>query len=212
MVGYIPNKRQILVCDDVSINSFADPRMFLYDLVSRSWVTANNDNYRHLDRVKTNFVNDWRGDLVFSHTAGATLKWEDTSSETSNLLIKTKDIDFGEPGVRKKVYKVYLAYKGNGESVDVQYAINGDIDTTYPFYRTTADGSSDKTNSDTTPLLHSDRDDWVLAELKPVTSSDANNIYSFQLVFNGSALYQASGAQQFEINDISIVYRLKGVR
>jgi len=52
----------------------------------------------------------------------------------------------------------------------------------------------------------------VLAELKPVTSSDANNIYSFQLVFNGSALYQASGAQQFEINDISIVYRLKGVR
>jgi hypothetical protein len=45
-----------------------------------------------------------------------------------------------------------------------------------------------------------------VAVLKPGTASQAKNIYSFQIVFGGTA-----GAT-FEINDISVVYRLKGTR
>ena len=86
----------------------------------------------------------------------------------------------------------------------MQYAFNGDTNTVNPFYRTTADGSSDGSNSDTTPLLDSNTDDWILAELKPVSS--INNVYSFHLELGGNA-----GAD-FEINDISIVYRLKGIK
>ena len=121
-----------------------------------------------------------------------------------SISIKTKDIDFGEPSVRKKIYKVYVSYKGDGDSVTVQYAVNGDTDAVAPFYRTTADGSSDKTNSDTTPLLNSNVDDWIKAELKPVSS--VNNINSFQLIFGGTA------ETDFEINDISIVYRVKNIK
>jgi hypothetical protein len=53
-------------------------------------------------------------------------------------------------------------------------------------------------------LLDVGTDDWVLAELKPTSS--INNVYSFQLQFSGTA------ASDFEINDISIVFRLKNVR
>ena len=47
---------------------------------------------------------------------------------------------------------------------------------------------------------------WHLAELKPGTSSQANNIYSFQLVLDGTS------AADFEINDVSIVYRSKNIK
>jgi hypothetical protein len=206
MVGYIPRKRQIIVYDDITTNGFADPRMYLYDLVTRSWTKGATLPAKKIDFIKTNFVNDWNGDLIYTHTAGDVLKWVDNSRGTTAVSLKTKDIDFGEPGVRKKVYKVYISYQGNAPNLDVQYAVNGDTDTTYPFYRTNSDGSSDKTNSDDTPLTNVGTDDWVLAELKPVVSSQANNIYSFQLVFDGGM------TSDVKINDITIVYRLKGIR
>ena len=144
------------------------------------------------------------GDTVSPRgTSTLTRKWQDSSvAQTINL--KTKDFDLGSPGIRKKVYKAYVSYKGDGTGVTIAYATNGDTDTTAPFYRITSDGSSDGTNSDTTPLLDVGTDDWVLAELKPVSS--IKNVYSFQLIFDGTA------AEDFEINDISIVYRLKNIK
>ena len=46
--------------------------------------------------------------------------------------------------------------------------------------------------------------DYYTAVLKPATSSEANNIYSFQLKLSGSTV-----PADFEINDISIVYKTK---
>jgi hypothetical protein len=50
--------------------------------------------------------------------------------------------------------------------------------------------------------------DYYVAELKPTTSSEANNVYSFQLKF------EADGEvpKGFEIGDISIIYRIKNVK
>ena len=137
-------------------------------------------------------------------TSTLTRKWQDSSvAQTINL--KTKDFDFGSPGISKKIYKAYVSYKGNGTGVTIAYATNGDTDTTAPFYRITADGSSDSDNiTDTTPLLDVGTDDWVPAELKPVSS--INNVRSFQLQFSGTA------AADFEINDISVVFRSKAIK
>ena len=96
---------------------------------------------------------------------------------------------------KKNVYKVYVSYKGDGDSVDVKYSVDGDTDTLKQF------------NSDDTPL--SDIDDltkWTVAELTPSTASQAKNIYSFQLHLDGNC------NSDFEINDITICYRLKGRR
>jgi hypothetical protein len=205
MVGYLPKKRQLIIFDDITNTSTADPRMYIYDMATQSWTKgAQDSSTRNIDVAKTNFVTDWDGDLLYAHTNGTLLKWDDTSDATDTISFKTKDVDFGQPGVRKKVYKVYISYKGDGSSVNIQYATNGDNDTTAPFYRTQADGSTDGSNSDTTPLLNVGTDDWVPGELKPVSS--ISNIYSFQLIFDGTA------AADFEINDISIVYRMKGIR
>jgi hypothetical protein len=203
MIGYVPKKRQLIVVDDITTaDGTNDGECYIYDLVTQSWVQGSAATFD--DQKKTNFVTDWSGDLVHAHTNGTVLKWKDTSTASTAFGLNTKDIDFGQPSQRKKIYKAYVSYKGDGDSVTVQYAVNGDTDTVAPFYRTTADGSSDKSNSDTTPLLDSDTDDWISAELRPVSS--INNVKSFQLQFGGTA------EADFEINDISIVYRLKNIK
>ena len=61
--------------------------------------------------------------------------------------------------------------------------------------------------TDSTTPFHSStvgKDDWVKAELKP--SAAINNVNSIQIVFAGTA------ATDFEINDISIVYRVKHIK
>jgi len=202
MIGYIPKKRQIVVVKDSTATSVGD--CFLYDMVTRSWVQGNskfNDS-----ALKTNFITDWNNDLVYGHTNGTIVKWDPAADSTATFAFSTKDIDFGLPAVRKKIYRARVSYKGDGTGVNLQYSVNGDNDTVNPFYRTTADGSTDNTNSDTTPLLNVGTDDWVLAELKPVSGGTANNVYSFQLVFTGTP------AADFEINDISIVYRAKSIK
>ena len=52
----------------------------------------------------------------------------------------------------------------------------------------------------------SDVTQWHHAELKPAVSSDATNIFSFQVHMTGTA-----GAT-FEINDLSVVFRVKNVK
>ena len=61
-----------------------------------------------------------------------------------------------------------------------------------------------KKNGKVSTLLDVGTDDWVSAELKPVSS--INNVYSFQLIFGGTA------PADFEINDISIIYRMKSIK
>jgi len=201
MVGYFPQKRQIFVVD--SRGAGGAGACYIYDMVTASWVRGFNATFA--DAVKSNFINDWNGDLVHI-TAASPKEWSDTSAITANINFKTKDIDFGHPSVRKKIYKVYVSYKGDGDSVTIAYSTNGDTDTvSTSFYITNADGSSTGAGATNTPLLDDDdTTEWINAELKPATS--INNVYSFQLHFGGTA------GSDFEINDISIVYRIKSVK
>jgi len=193
MIGYLPKKRQLLIVDDNS--STGSGNIFLYDLVTRSWIEGYNGTIT--SAALTNFVVDWNNDLIWSETSdtGSFKKWSDASEQSGYVEISTKDLDFGQPGQKKNVYKVYLSYKGDGDSVDVKYSVDGDTDTLKQF------------NSDDTPL--SDIDDltkWTVVELTPSTASEAKNIYSFQLHLDGNC------NSDFEINDITICYRLKGKR
>ena len=202
LIGYIPKERQIIILK--SAGSEAVGNIFLFDIVQNSWVEGDT---KFTDSViQSNLIVDYNQDLVHAHTSdtGTILKWSPDPKESDTFAVKTKDIDFGQPSVRKKIYKVYVSYKGDGRTVDIQYSINGDNSATAPFYRTLANGSSNKTNSDTTPLLNVGTDDWVLAELRPVSS--INNVYSFQLIFDGTSV------ASFEINDISIIYRNKNIK
>ena len=106
-------------------------------------------------------------------------------------------MDFGNPSRRKKVYKVYVTYTASADTnVTVTGYING-----RPSSDTDQDVNMDS-NLTTTSGIQS------TLELKPTsaTKSLVNNVYSFQLKFDGDASYD------FEINDISIVYGIKNVK
>jgi hypothetical protein len=197
MIGYLPKKRQLIVVDDITTNG--DGSTFLYDMVTQSWVKGTIGTFP--DQNKTNFVTDWNGDLVYVHSTGTVLKWDDASYPSGSFEMITKDIDLGQPGQRKKLHKVYVTYKGaTATNVDVYFDVDGGT-------------SLDKTFTNGTNFTGNELDassSWAIAELKPTTSSQANNIKSFRLKFVAES--GQTVPSDFEINDISAVYRMKHIK
>ena len=202
-IGYNPHKRQIVVKDGTSTPTAGG---YIYDIITKSWTisTALVEDANSLSP----FINHPEdGTLLIFDEGNTTIdKWRDTPTDAQAISIKTKDIDFGEPGIKKNIYTVYVSYKGDASSVTCTYQTNGDTDAGSNFYKSGETGATTGATSSTTPFHSSTvgTDDWVLAELKPAAS--ISNVYSFQLIFGGAA------ATDFEINDISIIYRMKGAR
>ena len=205
MVGYVPKKRQIIVLGEASSSGNGD--IYLYDIVTKSWVRGDSKYANSVN--KTNFITDWNGDLVYAYQNSGNAvfnKWQEDSADTSNFSLKTKDVDFGYPAVRKKLYRIRISYKGDANSLVVKYSVNGDTDTLYQFEGLSSDVPTGSGSN--TPLedKSSDLTKWHHAELIPSTSSEASNIYSCQLHMDGTC------GGTFEINDISFVYRLKNIK
>ena len=195
MIGYIPKKRQLIVVKDNGSNANAGD-IFLYDMVTQSWTFG--DSKMTDSQLKSNFV-VYQNDLIYMHTNATNdfVKWNSAVASSANFQIVTKDIDFGEPGRNKKIYKVLVTYDtGNATSnVQVDYDVNGG--TSYPY------DFADGTNFSSTELASANG--WAVAELKPDVGSEANNIKSFKLRFATDNTVPSG----FRINDISIIYRGK---
>ena len=206
-IGYEPTRQQLIV--KAGADSAA---AYVFSLVTGGWTYSSN-MVTDADS-KSNFINDPAdGSLLIFDDGGNTVdKWSNTPASAPTISIKTKDIDFGEPSIRKKVHKIYVSYKGDATAVTCNYTTNGDTDAaTGTFYLTDADGfkTSAVNGSNANLPFHTSTvgtDDWVKAELKPSPTLSTNNINSIQLVFGGTA------ATDFEINDITIVYRMKTVK
>ena len=207
MIGYIPSKRQLLVVKDCTHSSVGD--VFLYDIVTQSWVYGDS---KCSDSIRfTNFVTDWNGDLIYIETddTGTPKKWSDASGTSTGLHIQTKDLDFGQPGVRKKIYKVYVTYRGDASNVQVNYGSDGAaLSGTFFTITSGTDGSTTGGSAAAKCLKNAGTDDWLKAELKP--SASINNVSSFQLKLHGDG--SNAIAADFEIDSISIVYRTKGIK
>ena len=195
--------------DDTSPDCIPAGDAYIYDMVTRSWTKAVG---AFPTTNKTNFVVDFNNDLIYSSHDGSSTsllkKWTDVSTATLPKIV-TKDIDFGTPSQKKSVKKVYISYKGDGSSVTVLYRKDGENSAGGSnFYKITSatDGSSSNATDSTTPLWSgtAGTTDWLTAELKPVAGSITCN--SFGIEIDGTA------ATDFEINDISIVYRPKAVK
>ena len=198
MIGYLPKHRQLIVVDDNTIAGAGGIR--LYDMVTQSWVQGKSATIT--SNLLTNFVNDSNGDLVWAHTSGtATMrKWSDISETTDGFKFIIKDIDFGQPGIRKKLYKVLITYDTGNATSNVQVDYDVDGGTTFPY------DFADGTNFASTELASANG--WRVAELKPDVSSEANNIKSFRLRFATDGTVPAG----FKINDISCIYRMKPIK
>ena len=209
-IGYLPKERKILITNDGG-GSSSD--ILIYDFILRAWTKSINRATD--DSTRTNFIVDGNGDLVYYHfDTVAKVTYNPDPVDSTNFVYETKDIDFGQPSVRKKIYKVYLSYKGDARKVEVKYCVNG-LSPSNNFCLISSDGSTTGTGATAKCLNFSGAsnsspgtDDWLKAELKPGAS--INNINSFRLKINADG---SNGiAADFEINDITIVYRLKNVK
>ena len=183
VIGFNPKKRQLIVKGDST-------DVHLYDMVTKSWtkgIAAICDN-KH-----SNFINSPEDGrlLIFDDSNDNLDDWEDSPSADKPIVITTKDIDFGEPAVRKRVYKVYITYKCDTSTLPAVY------------YDT--DGNTTLTTAATGTTAFTDTNNqWTRAEYR--FGSDANECKSIQLKISGTA------DTTFEINDISFIYRVKGIK
>jgi hypothetical protein len=191
-IGYIPKKRQLLIRNE-------NTDIFIYDFVLQSWMKGSSKIFKSGNL--TNFALKDEELIYFTGSNSLLYKWSPSSSTSTNFQYQSKDIDFGEPGVRKKIYKVYITYKTGGTTnVQVKYDVNGG--TTFGLL------FKDGTNFTSNELANAGSGSWIQSILKPNTSSEANNIYSFALKFTTDGTVPST----FEINDITIIYRIKNPR
>ena len=189
-VGYSPKNKQLIFLGNASNSD----NVYVYNIVTKAW--EEMDGQFGGNTSKTNFAVDWNNDLIYSYNNSGTpviQKYSPYSTETSTIDYSTRDIDFGQPGVQKKFYKAKVTYKGTATSLNVKYSVNGS-------------STLKQFNSTDTPLTSTGTTEWIVKELTPSTSSEANDINSIQLHFDGSV------NSDFEINDISFIYRGKNVK
>ena len=184
-IGFNPFKRQLIV-----LQGGTGDDAYVYDMVTKSWTFSSS--MVASGSTKSNFINDPIDGKLLIHDGSSTIdKWVDTPTSNPNITITTKDIDFGEPAIRKRVYKVYITYKCDTSALPtVYYDTDGNTTLTVPATPVTA--FADTNNQ------------WTRAEY--TFGSDANECKSIQLKISGIA------DTTFEINDISFIYRVKGIK
>ena len=191
VIGFQPLNRTILVVGDSDNASNG----FTYSLVSESFNYLINDagNGNLFTADMTNLSNSNDGVLSWYQDSGSNVteyKW-DTATGDTYIEVLTRDQDFKDPARRKMVKAVYITYKLSEDEGG----------TSIPIIKFRTNGGT--TDYDFDAALQKNHSDWYTQILKPNTSAEANNVYSFQVRIYGSSY------EGFEINDINVVYRDK---
>ena len=191
LIGYAPLDRSIIVIGDSDNLS----KGYTYSMRSGgfAYIGGDNNGGHYFASDMTNLISSNKGILSWYDATGTNVtekKW-DTASGNVYIDIQTRDQDFKDPARRKMVKNVYLTYKvpNSGTVPAVKFRTNGGA-TDYDFNVALSSANSIAAN-------------WYTIILKPNTSSQANNVYSFQVRLFGAT------NKDFEINDINVVYRDK---
>ena len=185
IIGYFPDKKSIYI-----FNS-NDNKILQFDIKSQSFSNVDVT----VDSKLSNAVNNNAGELVFFRNNGTNNKLQKYSDTAvllpvadDEVLLQTKDIDFGTPDVNKNINTIYLNYKYDYNSDRLQ--LRGIADNGSPI---DLEDLPEHTTFGTAKIS--------------VTNSSFKNIKSFalQIASNGTNSINPS----FELNDIQIVYREK---
>ena len=168
---------------------------YLYDLVTDSWtyikqrIVVNNG--------MSNFVTDFNHDLIYGYdTTGNVLsigEWENIPSSSvalnNDIILETKDFDFGDAGRDTFIYKLIVQYTGGAnQDVTIKYRANG---------------AGEYVAFSTTKLNYVTNQTPQTIEIKP--SSTIKNKKSIQFQLTGTV------AKEFVLNDMTVIYREKSI-
>jgi hypothetical protein len=198
LMGYVKRTKQLIIIASPTTTGESG-NAFIYDFKTGSWVFAldvltDGNEY-------TNFAQDWTGELIIGETTSNNtqmLIWDDAPANNAVQQLITKDIDFGDPGRAKKVYKMYLTYKA---STALQDTGTNDIPLLY-----STDGSTTFTNFDTCVVggsssatqLDASATNWDVATLGITTPITVQSL---------ALKVDVATSGTMEINDMSIEYR-----
>ena len=192
-IGYDPRSQSIIVLKNIA-NTSGSHNGWVYSMITQSWTEAddiisNADNRRH-----TNFIITNDGYLAVKRDNDGTLlnyNQGQSTSDTQDITYQTKDIDFGFPSQTKKIFKVYITYT-SGSNVPASDEMLFGVDGATPAVEfSSGTFQTSQTNGVTTF----------------VPTSAATGCKSFAIKINGATVDES-----FEINDISILYRLRPVK
>jgi hypothetical protein len=220
VVGYIPETKQAIFIDKALDAEDA----FYYDFRYKSWYfgkdAAPNTNNAGLSSGTTydahisNMVNDSQGQLIVAYdtddvdvngagTGKVILTYHQTAEQPHTYYrLQTPDLDFGEPGLSKKVYNMYINYRHSGSTAindsEIEYMVNNNG----TWVVLNATGS-------TIPQTHASQTYYNTIKIPVVGQGGSadNAINPFQSIafrFNFDSLAEDS---KFALNDIVIEYR-----
>ena len=213
-----------------TVSVTAIPDSYTYHFPTKSWLfnhKAIHDTFEGNTGNISNMITNEDGDIIFyngTHNGIKKLYYEPkvyhqgAETTTSGVSIKvfafsTKEYTFGNIANKKKIYKIYVTYKttnGNNSKILVKTGIDGAVaaaeDGTSISTSSKFSGTNTACYSHTNGLLDTGGD-WKTAELKFTNPGNFSKINSLQLQF-----YSTTVDPGFEINDISISFRVKRVR
>lgn len=201
MIGFAPKSKQLVLLKSFKNSTSNSGDILVYDMITSSWVKGTA---RLNTEDKTNLTNNWDGNLIYGYENTTdeitVVPWKSDSSENiSNYNVQTKELNFGTQA-KKKVTKIEITYKGGtsgNTNILPKYSVDGgDYNSNFV----------DENGSTITNLPASNY--WTVIEL--YTQANANNIktFSIQLV----NVESESVVSDFQVNDISIVFRQKSVK
>ena len=191
-VGYIPIKNQIVVIGTAATTSSAG---YLYDITTSSFVNLTVNNAL-LGSTVTNFVRFEQQLCVMG--SNGTLYRFDTTAAANRVFIKTKEFDFGFPSVDKKINAIYVTYQ-DANNVNLKYALNG----------AALDNSNGLSTIDREGTTSNALSDSSTRATHKFTFESATTCKSIQLLFTSGT---NDTETDFEIEDITIVYRPRGLK
>ena len=208
LIGYEKESNRVIYTPGINANRNTNWYIFDFNLnahisnMDGQLLPYCHDGANHYTNMVNASISGSSNDLVIAHVDGNTtskaytFKWAKSSPTTSGFEIpgtsaiwKSKDIDFGSPSIRKKIYKIYVTYKSIGHSgITMKYSTEGSTDTpSDTFDATSSTNYTDK-------IFQNTDGQWAIAELRP--SSSINNIKSIQLhliPYVGDTLTAAGG-------------------
>jgi len=202
MIGYDALSNSLILFGSPDDKTTSSNNGFMYCFNTGGWtyhtnIFSDSESY-------TSFINDWNNNLVIGYQSDADSvsfqKYLSIPKAQDSQVLITKDIDFGQPGLKKKIYKVIVTYRSTVEQqTPIEYAVDG-----------TKSFSDFATGSNITPqgdaggagYLESTGNSGADWDVATFTADSIVTCQSIQFKFNPPT----SGV--LEINDITVEYRV----
>ena len=141
-IGYLPNERHIIVAINIAKEATsATNDCWLFDIKRAAWSYLSGSITTK--QYRSNFVNGGLGGLyqlgaAVTDATYTTFKqlynWNPNPTPKTDVAYTTKELDFGEPNINKKIYKVAVSFKTNTlANIKAFYTVDGEdyIGTTF---------------------------------------------------------------------------------